>query len=46
MNAAASRITGLAPRVERSAGIRLICGRRRFMRSITDRECRSQASIQ
>ena len=36
MNAAVSRITGPAPGVEQSAGIRLICGRRRFMRSITD----------
>ena len=36
MNAQASRITGPAPGVERSAGIRRICGKRRFMRSITD----------
>jgi hypothetical protein len=45
-----SRITGRALKVERFAGIRQTCGRRRFMRSITnDRikylESHSQSNI-
>jgi hypothetical protein len=46
MNAAASRITGRALRVEQSADIRLICGKRRSMRSITNPEFRSEANTQ